>query len=290
MNEPVRDDPIKFGLQPTPPDARDFQLGQITFLPDLDTLPAEFLIPYSLKHQRSTDFCSAYMSCAMSEPQEHAVFEPSYSFAVSKEISGDKDGWGQNLRDALKSHVRTGALPIEFSPFSVDSKPSDFLRDIENWKAITPNLTELYRKQSYFKVTGQYNAFDNARTALHKFKSPIGTGVLWGWSLSRTLLDTIPQGGFGHAVTIIGFTKWENGEDVLILLNSYGKEAGKDGLHYITRDVYNHFANFYGHYMFLDLEKEDAKWRLSWNIKLEDNWLIQLCKILKSFFLSFLSR
>lgn len=37
--------------------------------------------------------------------------EPGYSFAASKEISGDPDSWGQNLRDACKAHIKYGGLP-----------------------------------------------------------------------------------------------------------------------------------------------------------------------------------
>lgn len=271
---------FKGGLTPTPVDERDFQLGAITRLPDLSELPDEFIIkPLRIKNQGNTDFCSAYMTCAMSEAQEGITLEPSYSFAVSKEISGDKESWGQNLRDACKSHLK-GALPEDQSPYSVKTKDDSFLRDINNWN-VPESVVYPHRKKSYFKVTGPYDEFDNARASLFKFKSPIGTGVTWGWPVTQHILNTVKK-GFGHAVTIIGFK-----DDMLILQNSYGTQAGDNGLFYVTRDVYNYYADRFGQYMFLDIDKGDAKYNIENGIKLEDNWLVGLIKVLLSWIRGF---
>lgn len=271
-----------YGLQVTPPDDRDFSLGAITILPSLSEIPKEMRLSYYVKNQLSSDFCSAYMSCAMSETQEGVRLEPSYSFALSKEISGDVDTWGQNIRDALKAHIKYGAIREDMAPYSVNNQSPQFLRDIKNW----PDLKDAalpFRKKSFFKVTGQYDHFDNARASIAKFKSPIGTGVNFGWPLSQVILNTIPKRGVGHAITIVGYTVLENGNDALIMRNSYGPESGDQGVHYITRDVYNHFAEIYGQHIFIDLDKDDAKYRLERGITLEDNWIIQLWKSLKTF-------
>jgi len=265
------------GLQPTIKDERDFQLGQITKLPPLEELPPEYKIEAIIKNQGGSDFCSAYMSCAMSEPQEGLALSSEYSFALSKEISGDLNDWGQQIRPALKAHTEVGGLERTLSPYTVDSKSSEFLRDIKNW----PDLKEEaypHRKKSYFKITGQYDNFDNARASLWKFKSPIGTGVLYGWSLATKVFDIVLPGGFGHAMTMVGFTTLEDGREALIVQNSYGKEAGEGGYHYITREVYNYFSERYGAYMFVDIPKEQAKEMIEKGIILGDNWLIQLLK------------
>lgn len=268
-----------YGLQPTPVDERDYQLGAITFLPDLHLLPQEYKIEATIRNQLGSDFCSAYMSCVMSEAQEGVVFEPAWSFAVSKQLSGDIHGWGQNIRDALKAHVKFGAAPVDTVEMNVENETPEVLRDIGNWPDVTTEARQ-FKKKTFFRITGQYDHFDNARAALWKYQTPIGVGVNFGWPLSQQLLDNIPTGGFGHAVAIVGFTMYETGEPVLIVQNSYGTGAGDQGYHYITRKVYNAFAEKYGQWMFVDLPPEDAKWYVQNNIRLEDNWLTQLWKIL----------
>ena len=291
MNEHVESDLLKFGLQPTPFDERDFQLGAITTLPNLGDIDPEFLIPLSQKHQGDSDHCSGNMTTYMSEPQEGVELDENLSFAISKEITGDVDAWGQNLRDALKAHVRStnelrGALPKSLSPFSLENKSSDFLRDLKNWQLsdVQKDAIHKHAKRSFFKITGPYDHFDNARTSMWKFKSPAGTGVNFGWSLSRKVFDTIPQGGFGHAMALRGYTALEDGREVIVLRNSYGKEAGDNGDHYITREVYNHFAEKYGHYMFVDIDKEDAKDLLEKGIKIGDSFLTDFFKRLLFWF------
>lgn len=262
-----------FGLLETPLDERDFQLGAITQLPTLEELPNQFLINVKIKDQRGSDFCSAYMSCAMSEAQERLELEPSWSFAMSKVISGNVEAWGQNLRDALKAHVKFGALPWDVLDYNVHTQTPEFLRDIKNWPDVSDEAYE-YRKKSYFKVTGPYDHFDNARASLWKFKNaPIGTGVIWSWDLETETLDTFKDQGYGHAVTIVGFDG-----DYLILQNSYGSKAGIGGHHRITREVYNHYVDRFGAYMFVDIDPEDAQNKISAGVKLEDNWLIELWK------------
>lgn len=264
------------GLQPTPSDERDFVLGAIAKLPALDTLPQKLLIPYTVKDQLDTDFCSAFMSCAMSEPQEGCVLDPAYSFAASKSLSGDVEAWGQDIRTALKAHTKIGALPQSLSEEPLTKANASKLRSFSNWKVDAQQVAK-HRKQSFFKVTGQYDAFDNARASLAKFNSPIGTGVNFGWSLKRKVLDVIPSDGYGHAMTVVGYTQQDN-TDYLLLLNSYGYSAGENGVHLITREVYNYFADRYGQYMFVDMPRDQVEYYLDNGITVDDNWIVSLTK------------
>lgn len=271
----------QYGLTPTPYDSRDFALGGLFDLPNIENIPESIILEGAvIKDQGSTDFCSAYASCTISELQEGIELEPSWSFAKSKQISGDVSNWGQNLRTALKTHKDYGALPKDKCPFDTKTKTSVFLRDIENWPDLEKE-TWPFRKKSYVKVTGQYDHFDNARASIAFFqeeKRGIEFGVIWGWPINKFYLDTIPTNGFGHAVAVIGYTKLENGVDVLVIHNSYGKNAGVNGYFYITREVYNHFVNIYGAYMFIDISPEEAKKCYQSGIKLTDHWLVKLLK------------
>lgn len=273
----------QFGLRPTPPDERDFPLGQIITLPDLSDLPKEFILPtLDVYDQKDSDFCTAFMSCLMSEKQEGITLEPSWSFAKSKEISGDVSSWGQDIRTALKTHVKSGGLPASLSPYSLETDAPSFLRDIKNWPKLEDKAYP-HRKKSFFKVTGPYDHFDNARASIWKFKDIVGTGVNWGWKANEFYLNYIPTGGYGHAVPFIGFTTMDDGQEVLVLQNSYSERKGIKGLYYVTREVYNHFANMYGAYLFVDISPEEAKKCLDYGIKLEDSWLVKLLKRLLAY-------
>src|SRR3990167_314925 len=125
---------IKQGLNQTPPDSRDFALVAIVRLPNLTDLPDRFMLePISMKDQMDSDFCTAYASCLLSEMQEGVELSPEYSFALSKMLTGDPETWGQDIRAALKAHVKIGAIKQKDAPYSLKSKTVDFLRIFENW-------------------------------------------------------------------------------------------------------------------------------------------------------------
>lgn len=245
----------KYGLRELPKDKRDFQLGALFRLPDLKELPESFehTTQFPIKNQGNTDFCSAYTSTGMSELQENVELYPEYSFALSKAISGDPDAWGQNLRDAIKCHQKYGSIE------AVEALNSPKIADLRRLSAYPDEWLEKakkHRKQSYFSVTGQYDAFDNIRASIWKFraeKQAVAIGVIFSWPISQYILDTAATSGYGHAMYVTG---WD--EDGLIVVNSYGEQAGKNGKHRITREVINAFSRF-GVLMMVDMPPEEAK-------------------------------
>mgnify|MGYP001561716928 CR=1 FL=1 len=271
---------IGFGLQDTPDDHRDFELGAIIDLPDLKELPKKFsFTPLVIKDQLDTDLCSAFATDSASELQEGRVLEPMWTFAVSKKISGDPDKWGQNIRDALKSHVKYGALLAVDSPFILETADKDKIRYIENWPDLFQKAIR-QRKKSFFKVTGPYDHYDNIRASIWKFrdkKQAVVTGIKWHWASKEVVLTGTPEFGFGHLVAEIG---WD--ERGIKIQNSAGLKAGEGGCHYMPREEVNYYVAKYGAYMFVDLEPEDAKYYLDNGIKITDNWIVALWKALKS--------
>lgn len=272
---------LNFGLKPLTKDNRDLKLGALTILPKLEELPSQFRLEgVKVKDQKASDFCSAHMSCTMSEFQEDVELEPSWSFAVSKILTEDPDSYGQNLRDAFKAHVKFGAINKDDSPFSLETKDDKFLRRIENWPDLFTKA-EPYKKQSYVFITGQYDNFDNIRASLWRFRAEeraVGLGVVWSWPMSQVVMDEASDFGGGHAITCVG---WEtrDSKPYLIIQNSYGEGAGEKGYHYFSREVINKFVEMYGAGMFLDRPKDDLKYLAENNIKLEDNWLVGLFKV-----------
>lgn len=291
---PDKKDPMQYGLRELEKDERDFQLGQYVDLPRLEDLPESFQLPIlGIKDQKNSDFCAAYAAVLLSEMQEGVELSPEFAFAKAKELVGDYDGWGLQLREILKAMREKGTIKEVDAPFNVKTHDRDHLANWENWPKELDEKALVHKKKSYFSVSGPYDHFDNARAALWHYreqKQGIEFGILFGWPMNTMILDTQPQGGYGHAMAITGFTILENGEQVLIVKNSYGTQAGDRGTHYITRDIYNTFVERYGAFMMVDADPEDVRWRLENSIKEGDNWLVQIWKILKTFFLSFWSR
>lgn len=248
----------KFGLRELTRDDRDFSLGAFTVLPSLEELPKEYKmnLPFEAKDQGNTDFCSAYSSCGVSELQEGIELVPEYSFAGSKKLSGDVDAWGQNLRDACKTHQKHGALPVEVAPKSLKLLSNDKKRQWRWYEQLLPKALP-QRKKSYFSVTGNYDSYDNIRATIWKYRKEnraVMIGVIFSWNLEQYILDNPQDQGYGHAMYVCGWT-----EKGLYVRNSYGNKAGEKGLHIVTRDVINEFVPRFGAYMFMDIEKEEAK-------------------------------
>jgi len=249
----------KFGLKELPFDKRDFQLGAFTVLPPLEELPDEFELttPFPIKNQGDTDYCSAYSSCGVSELQEEVESFPPYSFAGSKEISGNLEEWGQDLRSACKTHIKHGFAPVEH----INEAQIGDLRVFSNYSDTTHREALKYRKKSFFAVTGDGDSFDNIKRTIWKYreeKRGIMIGVIWSWRLSDFFLAQPAQSGYGHAMYITGWRKVA-GEDYLVVVNSYGEEAGKNGKHLASREVINAFVPRFGAYMFLDYDPEEIK-------------------------------
>ncbi len=262
-------EPIKpFGLLELPRDNRDFRLGSITRLPKLSELPREFKHESTtILDQDTTDFCTGFSSCSASELQEGIRLVPEYQFALTKELmGGNVDEFGADLRTAMKSHVKVGALKEEDRPigFTLQEKGQAFLRRIENWPPELKDKAIAQGKGSFVSVSGFFDDFDDIRATIYAFRNekrvPV-FGVKWGWDLSNPIISTIPQFGTGHAIYAIGW-KEINGEPYLIIPNSFGTEVGDKGYFYLSRGVINSFVSIYGAFMFIDMTKEEFIQRL----------------------------
>ena len=264
---------ITQGLKLLPPDSRDFQLGQLVVFPKLSELPEEFsLVPLEqieILDQTANgldgDMCSAYATCGMSALQEGTMLYPPFSFAASKGISGDPDGWGQNMRDAFKSHQKIGAVIMSEIPLQ-DTELSQKERryfDKYSWESKMKAIA--HKKERYVTTEGPYNALENTKCALWMFrheKRAVGIGLEWGWPLDQYILEGTPS-GFGHMVYAIGFKG-----DYLIIVNSAGKQAGRDGFHLLHKDTLEHFVEIYSAGMFVDKQITDIKAELNWQIRI----------------------
>lgn len=273
-----------FGLKPLSHDTdKDFKLGAIYNLPSPDTLPLTFRLGESvIENQGETDKCTAFGTGSASEFQEGVQLNPDYTFALIKHLDGNPDLWGASLKDAMASHVKFGAVKKEATTLT-----SRYLKDYP--KDLLDKAKE-HQKQTYLSISAPFmDAFDAIRSFLYKFreeKRAVIIGVEFGWQLNEYVLSE-PKQGFGHCMYIIGWQGvMEEGEPYLIAVNSYGKEAGRNGEHLISRKVINQYVGRYGAYAFVDKPREDIEYMLENGIKEGDSWLISLWKVLVQIALS----
>jgi hypothetical protein len=263
------------GLQPTEKDSRDFKLGNVVSLPQLEEIPESFDLGVVQLVDQIDDFCTGAATCAASALQEGVPLSWKYSMAASKEITGDKDEWGQQIRPAMLTHVKVGAIPLDESPHEQNTD-SKFLRDIKNWPDYLKSIALKHKKKSVFFVSGQYDHYDNIRALIWKFrekKKAVVSGVIWNWPLDTELIDQVKNEGTGHCIVYRGWTS-----KGLIMQNSYGTKAGHGGFHIVSREVVNkNFAIFDGA-MFIDIDPEDAKVMSENNIPL---WISSLVKLIR---------
>jgi len=143
-------------------------------------------------------------------------------------------------------------------------KDRDFLANWMNWPSYYDMYAADHRKQSFFKVDGSYDTFDNIRSALWKHKDEeqsVYTGATWKNSWTHAPGGIIPKvyepTGYGHAFKIYG-QKTIDRELFLVAQLSNGKNIGDQGKFYFPREVVNKEFVF-GNYMFVDMTKETAK-------------------------------
>jgi len=265
-------------LLPWPKDERDLKLSGIFDQPFLSELPEEFVLDgWGIYNQKDSDFCSRYALGLLEQIMEGIVPDKALSFALSKLLSGGVEEFGQDLKSAATVDVKYGVVPEKELPYSLENKPHDFLRRIENWGDISNylNTAAQYQKASYVSTHGRFKPFDNFRTWIWKFrdeKRAITTGVVWGWDNQNPLIDTIPQNGSGHAVPIVGWTKhyltngkidpsrpFPDGKTRLVVPNSWGEYVGDNGVFYFGEEPINHFVDIYGGLMFKDITPERAR-------------------------------
>jgi hypothetical protein len=267
----------KLGLNKLKPD-KDFRLGSIMRLPHLSAIPTVFVLGYpTVYDQKNSDFCGGAASAVAAELQENEPMSFEWIFAVAKKLSGDPvDSFGVDLRSICKAHTKVGALPRDKAPFSIDTHPIDFLRDIKNWPQELLNYAASNRKKTFFRITGPYSAFDNIRAAMYLHKVSAIIGVEFGWPLDQVAIDDLAVNGEGHAMAVLGWS-----EDYLIVRNSFGEDVGENGNHYIHRDVIDANVETYGAFIMLDMDREDVEWHIDNDIYMDDPWYTALFKVIK---------
>lgn len=288
----MRKIPPQNSLRPLPLDSRDFSLGAVFPQLDVSEVPnTDFAVgtPLLIKDQGETDECSAYATTAVSEDQEGQELLPEYQFFKTKQLAGNPEEWGADLRDACKSAVKFGSLPLDgFKLFKGLTR--DQLLKPEQWPSHADDVAMFHKKQTYFAVTGKYDVFDNIRIALWQHRSEkcsIVTGAQfrteWLQAPKGVIGEKYGDNGFGHAFKIFG-QKIIDGQPYLMAQLSQGEQVGDGGLFYFPRSVVNKEIGPYGIFMFKDMALSDAKYYVENQTSPKHSFLRQLWAIITSFF------
>ena len=260
------------GLQKLPKDKNDFSMGAFFKTKVIPTW--DFIVGTSeILDQVETDFCTGFATSAASSVQEGVTLNPFWSFAKSKELSGDIEAWGQNLRTACKVHQKTGA-PDYDREYSLEKRDAAFLRDIKNYPEDFLNKALVHKKQAYFEADFFKSTYDSIAAALWKFKDEkrvVITGALWRshWTFAEG--GIIPgfggKDGFGHAFVFVG-QKYIKDKPYLIAQLSNGEDIGDKGFFYFSKFVVDREFTF-GNFMFLDMPAgrtpEDISKKTRWS-------------------------
>lgn len=248
---------MKPGLQKTPKRRQKYSLGAcFGYLPIAD-LPDEFSVgdPLEIKSQ-TAQTCVAQSLCAVSEYQEKVALEPAFTIKLISELKGQN--WvntGTTLEAGAKASLK-GFLGREESPFSVEREGLTYCADPNNWTKSLDDLASYHRKRAWFWIgkSKKLPMFDAIRSALVTFaseKRAVQTGVMWcrEWTNQEYIKENgTPIGG--HAICL---HKYKG--DYLGIQNSYGTGVGKDGCHWIHRDLVNKLFK-YGALIFADAPEE----------------------------------
>lgn len=235
---------MNFGLKPTPHDPRDYSYHK-TFGSAIVALPDEYFVARpNVLDQGPSQFCTAYSTSVVATCMDGVEFNPDWFFAKEKENSGGDLDEGEDLRVAAKTASNFGFLPSSPSQPSLATESPHFLANYFNWPQGYDDAAKPYKKQSYFRVDGDFKSVLNTLYQNKDFKRAILTGVTWQneWTVAQGgVIEDGPSSDAGlHAVALIGFTT-KNGKKYIVLQNSYGKAYGDSGLFYFSEAVFNKF-------------------------------------------------
>jgi hypothetical protein len=213
---------------------------------------------------------------------------------MMKDMVGNPESFGGDLRDALSVPVKTGSIPLTARPSELVGKPLSHLRYIANWRGISDLLALAWRRRAksyvFIKPTQGMDAFDTIAATMWYFlqkgdKRAAVFGTFWDWSLSQYVINTLWNNEhFGHAMTYIGKTTI-NGVKYLVVEQNYGPTAGRNGQHLFSREVVNASENIFGVGTFTSYTPDEIRTMVDNGYKADKNVLLSTMIALYKFLL-----
>ncbi len=223
-------------------DANKIRVGQNIIIPERK---------YKKLNQIDLDFCTAFTTTELQNALWGIPSDPFYQMAKIKQIRGEYKSYGANLRDAMKSVLKFGSLPLVRAPYTYDAKPEDKTRDFlanwQNYPTALDNVAMVQKDASFFVVDGTGDVFDNMRSTMwihRQERRGISLGLFWhnAWTYVKDgiIPDDMPNDadGGGHNMAIVG-QKTINGKLYLVAQQTWGDNAGDNGFYYFPRSIIN---------------------------------------------------
>lgn len=284
----------------------DLMAGNVGIIKDKNKIGSGWVInipsrPPVFLDQTDLDFCSAFAAVTLNYNLHGIQFDPLYFFAKIKQVRGEWQAYGANLRDAMQAAVSYGALPIANSPYvhhvpqdlqNPHDESRDFLANWNNWPKTLDAIAAKWKDGSFFMVDGPNDAFDNIRSTIYANRTSrraVEFGLCWRseWTYAPAGIITdsgyITPSGDGHAISIIG-QKIINGVPYLMLQNSWGVNFGDRGIYYFPRSVINKEATAgFGMYTLSKLSGTRASLYTAYNININDGFITKCLKVVSGF-------
>lgn len=245
-------------IAPDAPDERDFHVGFWGIGRGYERKHGRVeLTPVSQKNQTGRNTCCYESAVGAKELDEHTELSVRSAVAWAKTrgfIKGDGFSSLKASQDTLQKFGAPKASLVDDSAMRWD-KYSD-------QRVLSKNVVESaekHRIKTYWKVSNIDEVFELLDTG-----RPVQTAMYWytGYNMSGGFSDPwiIPhKRGYrvgAHAVYIIGYDTDYNGEDVIIIQNSYGASWGDNNKFYIKLDDFKKEFAVFGGYTNLDYEKD----------------------------------
>lgn len=208
----------------------------------------------SVENQKDTEFCTAYQ---VSKARAYSVgidMSPEFQVALEGEYVGSAITDGTYPHIAMNAARVNGALPKQFSIFSLEKNGPDFIADWMNWPSSLFGIARPYAPHSPYAVGhGTGDMFDNIRGALfNAFQAGETEPVLaygnwyreWNAAANNSLLAgymPVPSSAAIslHAYLFVDWITDPSGNIWLVAHLSQGEEFGDKGFLYFDRATIN---------------------------------------------------
>lgn len=213
------------------------------------TLGRAFL---TMPDQGTTDFCTSYGEAVSNGYKYSIAMSAPYQTAMEGRYLGAPILTGTDAQDSMDATIAFSTLPLIVAPsYDLSRETPAFIADWKNYKDFS-TYTRPYFPGIPYKVDGDYDTFDNIRSALHQAyqvdKAVVKVFGHWYESWNVQAMNSDNKGHITtptdspitlHRYTIIDWITDASGVPYLVCALTQGDEFGDRGHLYMNRDCCN---------------------------------------------------
>lgn len=266
-----------------------YHVGAYLTLPPLSQVPEEHVahvpsewILNQAEYDPFNDECAGCASSIAASLLDGERLDPHFPWMMARtRAEYTLEDFGCTNKDIALAWCKVGGIRFVDAPFTFKDARNK-IADITNWdiKGFLPKAVEYRKSASVFWISPSqgYDAFDTWRAAvtkLNKMYPGKQHTCVFGlrWAYTSPNIETVQPNGTGHDTVLLG---WKGGKAVL--LNSQGPYSGDNGRFYVTREIFNKWAEAFGAFIMVDETPENIAYYRDNGVKLDDGWLTSLLK------------